>query len=217
MLTVTGVLTFLAVIMAMMWYCPLVIRRRVKPAPATWIIATFAMNLSVASYHAIGRTILENVTLYAATFEITIVFVVLMIVLIRSGELRLAFDRVQKFCLAVMGVAMFYWSANKDQSDITFWTTQVLLVVSYLATISRAIQKKSAFDSIGNWGFIFLSSVVGSIPAIVMMSPYGLANSARAVLSSGITVGVLIYFDRKNGWTRWSDEFNSLLVFYRIH
>ena len=202
---------------AMGWYCPLILRRRVNPAPATWIIGTLAMNLAMISYHAIpGRTLIENVTLYAAAFEITIVLGVLAMVLWRSGEFKVAFDWMQKSCLVVMMVAVVYWAFNKEQSNVTFWTTQTLLVVAYIATIAKAIQQRTAFDSIGNWSFIFAGSVIGTIPAVMMASPYGIANSIRAVVASGITVFVLVYFDKRNGGSRWKDELETLASFYRI-
>ena len=212
-----GLLTFLSLMGAMGWYCPLILRRRVNPAPATWIIGCLAMDLAMVSYHAIpGRTLIENVTLYAAAFEITIVLGVLAVVLWRSGEFRVAFDWMQKSCLVVMVVAVIYWSFNKEQSNVTFWTTQTLLVVAYIATIAKAIQRRTAFDSIGNWSFIFAGSVIGTIPAVMMASPYGIANSIRAVVASGITVFVLVYFDRRNGGSRWKDEVETLASFYRI-
>ena len=212
-----GLLTFLSLMGAMGWYCPLILRRRVNPAPATWIIGCFAMNLAMISYHAIpGRTLIENVTLYAAAFEITIVLGLLAVVLWRSGEFKVAFDWMQKLCLVVMVVAVVYWAFNKEQSNVTFWTTQTLLFVAYIATIAKAIQRRTAFDSIGNWSFIFAGSVIGTIPAVMMASPYGSANSIRAVVASGITVFVLVYFDKRNGGSRWKDELETVASFYRI-
>lgn len=215
MKNVAGLLTFLSLIGAMGWYFPLILRRRVNPAPATWIIGCLAMNLAMVSYHVIpGRTLIENVTLYAAAFEITLVLALLVVVLWRAGEFRVAFDWMQRLCIAVMVAALIYWAFNKKQADVTFWTTQALLVVAYFATIVKAIQRRTAFDSIGNWSFIFAGSIIGSIPALMMVSPYGIANSIRAVVSSGITVGILIYYDRKNGQSRWKDEKETVADFY---
>lgn len=197
------------------WYCPLILRRRVQPAPATWIIGCLAMNLAMVSYHAIpGRTVIENVTLYVAALEIVIVLTVLMWVLWRSGEFRVAFDWVQKSCLVVMALALGYWAFHRDQSHVTFWTTQAMLVVAYLATIGKALQRREAFDSLGNWGLILTGSLVGSIPAIMMESSYGLMNSARAIIASGFTFYLLCRLDRKSGWSRWRDEVTTLSGVY---
>jgi len=156
------------------------------------------------------------VTLYVAAFEITIVLGALVVVLWRSGEFKVAFDWLQKTCLVVMLAVMFYWALNKERANITFWTTQTLLIVAYIATITKAIQRRTAFDSIGNWSLILVGSIIGSIPAVMVASPYGIANSIRAVVASGITVFVLVYYDRRNGGSRWKDEKETLARFYRI-
>ena len=74
----------------------------------------------------------------------------------------------------------------------------------------------TAFDSIGNWSMICAASIVGTVPAVVMASPYGIGNSVRAVVSSVITVGVLIYYDRRSGHARWKDEVATVADFYGI-
>ena len=210
-----ALLACLSMVGAFAWYVPLIVRRRVSPAPATWIIGAMAMNLAMLSYHAIpGRTFIENATLYAAALEIVFVLAILMTILWRAGELSVAFDHVQKACLAVMVAALAWWAFNQDQSYVTFWTTQTLLVVAYLATILKALQLRTAFDSIGNWGLIFVGSVIGSVPAVAMTSPYGIANSVRPVVSSGITLSLLIWYDRLNGGARWKDEYRTLTKFY---
>jgi len=219
MLHLTGFMTFIILTGAVAWYAPLVYRHRLVPAPATWIISLAAMDLSATAYHAIpDRTFIENVTLYAAAFEITIITTFIMIVLWRSGELRVAFDKVQWTCIFIMVMAILYWVTHRDDggSKVTFWTTQVMMISAYAATISRALQRKEAFDSIGNWGLILLGSIVGSIPAIVMQSPYGMGNSVRAIVLSSITVGLLIFLDKKNSWRRWDDEITTLKSFYRL-
>ncbi len=215
----SGLLAFVSLLAAMGWYCPLIIRRRVNPVPATWIIACMAINIAMLSYHNIpGRTLIENVTLYAAAFEISAVLLVVLVVLGRAGELKVAFDRLQYASLFVMLVTVIYWASSKGPAEeVTFWTTQTLMVVSYVPTCARAIRRGTAFDSIGNWSLICIGAIFGTLPALMMQSPYGLGNSARAVISSTITVGILLYFDRKNYWSRWRDEIETLASFYRIN
>ncbi len=218
MKNISGLLAVASLLAAMGWYCPLIIRRRVNPVPATWIIACLAINIAMVSYHHIpGRTLIENVTLYAAAFEITFVLAVVLVVLWQKGELKVAFDRLQYASLSVMLVTLVYWAFNKEQAGVTFWTTQTLMVVSYVPTCVRAIKRGTAFDSIGNWSLICIGAIFGCVPAIMMQSPYGLGNSARAVISSAITVGILCYFDRKNNWSRWRDELQTLADFYKIN
>ncbi len=203
------------------WYCPLILRRRVNPAPATWIIACLAINLSMVAYHAIpGRSLMakliSNASLYGAALEITIVLIVLVFVLWRANELRIAFDWVQKSCLAVMCLTLLYWYSHHDQARATFWTTQALMIVAYIATISKAIQCRTAFDSIGNWGLIFAACTVGLVAALLMRDLYGIANAARGSIMSVVTLLILVHFDRQAGYTRWRDEVITLRSFYGL-
>ncbi len=203
------------------WYCPLVIRRRVNPAPATWIIACLAMNLSMIAYQAIpdrsfSEKLVANTALYAAALEITIITFSILIVQARSGELRVAFDGVQSACLSTMALTLVYWGLHRNQPGVTFWTTQVLMVVAYFATIGKALRRRAAFDSIGNWGLIFLASAVGLIAALLTHSHHGIVNTLRGAVMSATTLGILIYYDRRNGNGRWRDELATLSSFYRL-
>lgn len=211
---ISALCAFLFVVV-MAWYLPLLIRRRVQPAPATWIVGMFAMNISAfAAWYIPGSVIANNITLYSATVEISIVTIVMMFMIESDGTQHITFDRLQKTCLWITAAILVYWMLHHDQPQVTFWTTQVLLLIAYIATIGKAIRKRTAFDSIGNWGLICLASIVGSTPAIMSWNLYGLANSIRAILSSGFTVGILIYFDRRNDWRRWKDELQTLGNFY---
>lgn len=216
MKTTAGVLTLLLCVGAVVWSFPLIVRRNINPAPATGIIGSCAMILALLAYQAIpNRTLIENVTLYGGALQITVTTAVLFWVLWRCGQMRVAFDWAQKICLLVMVITVLWWLQNKDHACVTFWVAQTLLVVAYIATAVRAIQRKTAFDSICYWAFIFTATVVGAIPAIMMQSQYGIANSIRGITSSGFTLLLLMIYDRRSGSRRLSSEVSIVADFYR--
>jgi hypothetical protein len=133
----------------------------------------------------------------------------------RSGVLRAEFDWMQKTSLVIMAGSLAYWALYRDQSEVTFWTVQLLLVVSYVPTVFKALHRRSAFDSIGNWALIVAGTIVGIIPAIMMQSVYGLINSGRGIVCSAITLLILLHFDRKNGRSRWKDEVTTHARFWK--
>lgn len=213
----SAVISLMFIVASGIWYYPLVIRRYANPTPATLILGACGINIAVVSYGAIpGRTFVENVTLYAAALHVNFFLLLVMFVLWRSSQLRVTFDWLQKTFLTLMAAILVYWIFNQDQPQTTFWTVQLLIAVSYVATISKAVQLKTAFDSIGNMGLIFACSIIGVLPALMMASPYGTVNSVRAIITSGITLSVLVYFDRKNTNTRWRDELTTIKGFYKI-
>lgn len=197
------------------WYCPLIITRRVTPPPATWIIGSIAMNISAWSYYMTGRSWIDNIVVYTAAFEIVIVTGVLLTSLYRHQELVVSFDWVQKVSLASMAAILTYWYFNRDAA-VTFVTTQTLMVVAYIPTVVKGFRLKKAFDSIGNWGWISASAMVGGVIPFLSGNQLAQLASLRAVITSGITIGVFLYYDRRNGWSQWEKEVRALKEFYRI-
>lgn len=195
------------------WYCPLIIKRRVTPPPATWIIGSIAMNISAWSYYMTGRAWIDNVIVYSAALEILIVTTTLVVSLARQGELIVSFDRVQKACLVTMACILGYWYINRD-AEVTFITTQTMMVLAYVPTVAKGLKVKRAFDAIGNWGLILLATVVGGVIPFITGNELGQFASVRAILTSGFTVGMLLYYDQKQGWVRWQDELQTLRSVY---
>ncbi len=207
-------LALTVLLLGTLWYCPLIVRRVITPAPATWIIGASAMDLALGSYWFAARgtfseKILGNVTLFGAAIEISIVCGVLLVSLWLHEELHIAFDAFQKFCLVVMITTLVYWFFNRDHARATFWTTQALLVVAYIATVGKVVRKKKNFDSLVHWGCVLIASAVGILPSWQLHNVYGIGNSIRAVLSTVITVFLLSYFDKKNGWEQFRNELDA--------
>ena len=197
------------------WYCPQIILRRVTPPPATWIISTIAMNLSAASYYATGKPWVDNVVVYAAAVEIIIVTTVLLTTLYRYNELVISFDWVQKACLISMVGITAYWFINRD-AMLTFKTTQTLMVLAYVPVVIKGLKLKTAFDSIGSYSWICGSAVVGGAIPFITNNELAQFASVRAVVTSGLTVLMFIYFDRQQNWQRWKGEIRTLKEVYGI-
>ena len=217
-----AVLSIIALVVVNFWYVPLIWRRRVHPAPATYIIAVVAFWIASSAHLAVPELslwekLLANVTLYGATIQATFILLVIIFTYRQSGELKVAFDWVQKLCLTGMAGGVLYWIIHREQQGVPYWTTQILLVVGYMATIGKALQKKSAFDSIGNWFFISLGGGFGLIPAIMMGDWYSIGNAMRAVVMSGFTAMLLIHYDRKAGFARWKAEVSQLRKTYGLY
>lgn len=219
MITFTAWMTVAFLVIVTVWYAPLIWRRQVHPAPATYIMASLAFFVASFSHlavpgEALWDKLVGNVTLYVATLQTTVILGLIAYVYVRDGRWKVEFDRVQKISMFGIAGALVYWYLNQDQSYVAYWMTQGLLVMAYIATIARALQRKIAFDSIGNWGLICLSALFGSVPAVLMGTSYGIGNSIRAVVASGFTALLLLHYDRKAGFARWKAEIEVLLDFY---
>ncbi len=209
---------FLVIVTA--WYTPLILKRQVEPAPATFILAFLAFLVASAAHLAVPEEtlrdkLLGNVTLFVATIQVGVVLAIIVYVYKRDNSWVVQFDWRQKAALSGVVIALGYWALNRDQSHVTYWATQILLFASYGATIVRAIERKKAFDSIGNWAFITLGSLFGAVPALMIWTWYGLGNSARAVLASGFTAWLLLHYDKREGYARLKEEIRVVREYYR--
>lgn len=212
MIEIIAVLVIGVFLTGTVWYIPVLWRGAIKPAPATWIIGTVALNISSLSYFAAAKGTLQekvvgNVLLLGATVEITVVTAVFLVSLWWRGELKVAFDWFQKLCFMGMFLALTPWLYDHKNAYLTFWTTQLLFVVAYFATIGKVRARKASIDSLVHWSSIFLASLLGAIPAWSRGNIYGEINSVRSILSSGGLLFLLFYFDKKNGWEQWRREF----------
>ncbi len=215
-----GWLTVTVFFLTVCWYAPLIVRRKVTPVPATWIVGATTLDIGAFAYLQIpGRPLMANVTLLAAAIEISMALATVLYTLQRDGGLRKTrFDAVQKSVLCVTLLTLLYWGwsggmhADKRGAQITFWVMQLLMAAAYIPSVIRAYGSRRAFDSIGNWGLIFSACVIGFIPAYAAPEAtrfYAVFNSWRGFISAGILLSFLLYFDKKNGWVGWRAEVAS--------
>ncbi len=215
-----GWLTVTVFFLTIVWYAPLIVRRKVTPVPATWIVGATTLDVGAFAYLQIpGRPLMANVTLLAAAVEISMALTTVLYTLHRDGGLRQTrFDVVQKSVLCVTFFTLLYWGwsggahADKRGAQITFWVMQFLMITAYIPSVIRAYGLKRAFDSIGNWALIFSACVIGFVPAYAAPETarfYAVFNSWRGVVSSGVLLSFLLYFDKKNGWVGWRAEVAS--------
>jgi hypothetical protein len=177
------------------WYCYLIINRRVRPVLATWLIAGIAITISFAAYWGTPEhTWLGNITNLAGAIEIWFVITILSWVLLREGGLAVEFDRFQISCLVVSALILVGWKLT-DQPALAFCLIQILIIIAYLATIGRLIKWRRNPDSSVMWGAILVASTFGLVPAIIDGDNFGIANSVRAILSSGFTFALMVRLD----------------------
>ena len=201
------------------WYCRMIVTKRVSPAPATWAVGCFATNLSWWGYwNKPGATIWGNVSLFGGVFQVTTVSAVLFVSLWKEKALRLSFDRVQRTCLGVAGAVLVFWVLNPTSvraAQITFWTTQALLVVAYAATIGKALALRKNVDSIFYMVGVSTSAVLGLFPPVWESNVYGITSSVRFIVSAILTTCLLCALDRKQGWVQLKREIDAVPFWIR--
>lgn len=199
--------TVLTMTAVTVWYCALIVLRRVSPAPAAWIIALVAMNLSFVAYWGTRKhTLIGNVTNLTAAVEIIVITGLILWSLWRSSELKISFDAFQWGSVIASVVIMMFWKQSfylsaEHRSIAAFACVQAMLVLSYVVMVSKVLRLKKNTDSIVMWVGIATASVFGYCAAAEQNDIFGQINSLRAIVTSALLAAIMICFDLRNG--RW--------------
>lgn len=115
-----------------------------SPVPATWILMFVMILLSFWMYWESPRkSWTANIGVTAGMVAIGFILAGVIAANIRYGALRVAFDKVQKWCLAAGGVTVVLWSFT-DNPFLSYILVQVVGVVAYIATVKKLWRAESA-------------------------------------------------------------------------
>jgi len=178
-------------------YCYLIYLGRIKSSPAGWMIAAIAITIGYFAYWETSNpTWLGNIGQLLGAIEIWFVLGVLMWSLHRKNELGVEFDRFQWGCLLASLATVALWKFT-NRPDVAFVLLQVILVISYIAVVGKLITWKDNHDYTPMWVAIFTTSVFGFVPALMDRDSFGIINSIRAILASGITTVIMLRLDSR--------------------
>lgn len=165
--------------------------RETDPVPATWILATTMIGLSFWMYwDSPRRSWTANIGVTTAFANIGAILVGVIATNIRYGTLRVAFDRVQRWCLAFGAAVVVFWALT-DQPLIAYALVQLIGIIAYVATIRRLWSAERSTEPIFLWVSVFLASCCSIYPAWVKHDPFAWIYLARAVPSTALMVWLI--------------------------
>jgi hypothetical protein len=176
------------------WYCKQIldVRSVVEPALATWVIFGIATTLSLASYlkHANGgQPFIAN----AANRLDPIVSWMISFVVAFSPRVNVRFSWFDVACIIAVGVILVAWAITQSALKANLLLNAVICA-GYLPTFYRLFCERRNTESFPMWE---LNLVVGSlflIAPIRRKDLLGVVYSARGVLSVGLLLVVMAYF-----------------------
>lgn len=171
--------------------------RETSPVLATWILATTMIGLSFWMYWGSpSRSWTANIGVTTAFANIGAILVGVIATNIRDGTLRVAFDRVQRWCLAFGAAVVVFWSIT-DQPLIAYALVQVIGIIAYIATIRRLWGAERSTEPLFLWASVFLASLCSIYPAWVKGDPFAWIYLARAVPSTALIVVMIARIKRR--------------------
>ena len=171
--------------------------RETSPVPATWILAVMMFALSFWMYWmSPRRSWTANIAVIAGLLNVTTILIGVIAANVRYGTLRVAFDRVQRWCLAFGVVVVVFWFVT-DQPLVAYALVQVIGIIAYVATVRRLWSAERSTEPLFLWVSILLATLCAIYPAWVKRDPFAWVYLARAVPSTAFMVWLVARAKRR--------------------
>ncbi len=170
-----------------------------NPVPATWILLLMMFALSFWMYwESPQKTWTGNIGVTSGIINILIILSGVIAANIKHGTLRIAFDRLQKWCLGVGGAIIVFWYLT-DEPLISYILVQLIGLVSYIATVKRLWNAPKTTEPLFLWFCVLLANLCALYPALVRSDIFSWIYLARAIPSTSGVVFLIARLKWKNG------------------
>lgn len=183
------------------WYIWLVIRIKVRPTLASWIVFSGTMLLSFSTYWTSPtRSLVSNAANAAGVLStVSILSVVWFCHWQRGG--KLSFTSFQKWSLLTAGLIALLWVVLvwglRGTGVLPNILTQVLMIIGYLVTVQKLWRAKSNTESYGLWGCLLLASVVGLYTGLVSKDNLAILYCSRATVATATIVWLMYRIEKR--------------------
>ncbi len=175
------------------WYCYQILREKVHPPPATFIILSFTFPLAFYMYtQNPGWSFTANIGLTTSIASVWVVAAFLLTKLSFQKKLHIEVNLFQRITILVSLLILVFWFITKDQL-ISYVLLQVSALIGYIPVIKNLWKAERNRDSIIFWGSLFLSTCVASYAAYERNDVQSWIYIARAIPS---TMTVLLLMNR---------------------
>lgn len=157
---------------------------KTTPVPATWILMMVMMSLSFWMYWTgPKKSWTSNVGVTSGVVNVAIILGGVIAANVRHKTLRIAFDKVQKWCLvAGAGVAVLWFFT--DQPLRLYALVQLIALIAYAATVKKLWRAEKSTEPYFLWVSVLLANLSALYPAWVKNDQFAWIYLARAVPST---------------------------------
>ena len=191
--------TLILVVVAGISYIRLMWRREIEPTPSTWILLMVMLTLSFWMFWEGVRgldlplldKLKQNLSLSVNVPNISVILMAVVLTNIRYGTLKIAFDKVQKWCLIAGAFSVVLWSFTSNPL-LSYILLQLIGVAAYAATAIRLWHAEQTTEPYFFWISSCLSNLCTLYPAWV--GEPGVALYAWIFLARAIPSNLLLIF-----------------------
>lgn len=171
--------------------------RETNPVPATWILMMVMMGLSFWMYwNSPRKSWTANIGVTSGMVNVIIILTGVVVTNICHGTLRVAFDRVQKWCLAGGAGVVVFWFFT-DQPLVSYSLVQFVALIGYFATVKRLLKAECSTEPLFLWIAILCAMLCALYPAWTKNDPFSWIYLARAIPSTIFVIYLIARIKRK--------------------
>ncbi len=179
------------------WYCYQILREKVHPPPATFIILSLTFPFAFYMYAQNPNwSFTANIGLTSAIMSVWVVAVFLITKLSLQKKLRIEVNLFQRITFLASFVILVFWFLTKDQF-MAYILLQVSALISYIPVIKKLWKAQKNQDSIVFWGSLFLSTCVASYAAYEKNDVQSWIYILRAIPSTTIVIVLMVRIELK--------------------
>jgi hypothetical protein len=179
-----------------LWYCYQILREKVQPPPATFIILSSTFPFAFYMYAQNPNwSFTANIGLSAATANVWMVTLLLISKLSIQKKLRIELNSFQRITIFASLLILVFWFVTKDQFT-AYILLQISALIGYIPIIKKLWRAKENPDSLVFWGSLFLSTCVASYAAYEKNDTQSWIYIIRAIPSTLIVILLMIRAER---------------------
>lgn len=152
-----------------------------NPVPATWVLMLVMMTLSCWMYwQSPNKSWTGNIAVPTGALNVVYILGAVVILNARRGSLTVAFDRVQRWCLAGGAGVVVFWFITKN-ALASYILVQCIGLIAYAATARRLWNAERVTEPIFFWCCVLSANLCALYPAWVRDDTYSWIYLARTI------------------------------------
>jgi hypothetical protein len=179
------------ILLIMLRYIWLLVRKEIKPALAMWLFFSVAIIMSFLTYLSEGNYgFLDNIMNAADLIYVVTISVAIII----FGDKSSKFTRFDKSCLVAVFIIMIFWFFTRNHL-VTNILMQVILVIAYFPVVKRLLSTEENTEPFSVWIGMLLA------PSLALFSSKGtLATiySVRAIICVSLLLLLMLRIEILN-------------------
>lgn len=199
MYEITVVIAVVLLLASAVHYAKLAWQKPENPVLGTWILIAVMISLSFWMYWVSPKkSWTGNIGVTGGFLNIWIILFGVISAKMRKGILRIAFDRLQKVCLAGGVIIVIFWFLTKEPL-ISYILVQIIGLVAYVATVKKLWNAPKTTEPLFLWSAVLFANLCAVYPAFVRDDTFSWIYLARAIPSTSGVVFLIARLKWKSG------------------